>query len=75
MHFPRRAASPRQATFARAVDAWLVFNLTGGEVHATDFSNASRTQLFDIRTGSWSPELASTFDVPLNILPEPRASD
>jgi glycerol kinase len=44
-------------------------------VHATDFSNASRTQLFDIRTGSWSPELASTFDVPLNILPEPRATD
>ncbi|HVX80877.1 MAG TPA: FGGY family carbohydrate kinase [Devosiaceae bacterium] len=60
---------------AGTVDAWLVFNLTGGKVHATDFSNASRTQLFDIRTGSWSPELASTFDVPLNILPEPRASD
>ena len=60
---------------AGTVDAWLVFNLTGGKVHATDFGNAARTQLFDIRAGRWSGELADAFGVPLGVLPEPRASD
>ena len=46
---------------AGTVDSWLLFKLTGGSVHATDSSNASRTQLMDIHRGSWSEELASHF--------------
>jgi len=55
------------------VDSWLIWKLTG--VHATDFSNASRTQLFDLNRLEWSSELAEIFDVPLAILPEVRPSD
>lgn len=57
------------------VDSWLLWNLTGGAVHATDHSNASRTQLFNLDTLGWDPRLAELFDVPLAILPEIRASD
>jgi len=52
------------------IDSWLLWNLTGGAVHATDPSNASRTLLFDIRTGAWSPEMCELFDVPVHVLPE-----
>ncbi|MEZ5167875.1 MAG: FGGY family carbohydrate kinase [Acidimicrobiales bacterium] len=48
---------------------WLVWKLTGG-VHATDPSNASRTMLFDIRTGRWSDEMCDLLGVPNGILPE-----
>jgi glycerol kinase len=51
------------------IDSWLLWNLTGGEVHATDPSNASRTMLFDIRTLDWSPELCDLFGVPPGALP------
>lgn len=57
------------------IDSWLLWNLTGGAVHATDHSNASRTQLFNLDTLDWDPELARLFDVPLGILPEIRPSD
>ena len=56
------------------VDSWLVWNLTGGRVHVTDASNASRTMLFNIRTGEWDDELLRIFDVPRAVLPEVRAS-
>jgi glycerol kinase len=56
------------------VDAWLLWNLTGGAVHATDVSNASRTLLFDIRRRAWSPELCELFGVPDHVLPEVRPS-
>ena len=46
------------------VDAWLVWNLTGGKRFVTDFSNASRTQLFNIGRGAWDPELLALFGVP-----------
>jgi glycerol kinase len=52
------------------VDSWLVWNLTGGRVHATDPSNASRTMLFDITTLAWSDELCDRFGVPRTALPE-----
>ena len=52
------------------VDSWLVWNLTGGRVHATDPSNASRTMLFDITTLEWSDELCDRFGVPRTALPE-----
>ncbi len=51
------------------IDSWLLWNLTGGQVHATDPSNASRTMLFDIRTLSWSPTMCDVFGVPLEALP------
>jgi glycerol kinase len=54
------------------VDAWLVWNLTGGRVHATDLSNASRTLLFDIRRLAWDDELLELFRVPRALLPEVR---
>lgn len=59
---------------AGTVDSWLLWKLTGGAVHATDTSNASRTQLCDVRTLSWEPGLADLFGVPLAILPEVRPS-
>ncbi len=52
------------------VDSWLLWNLSGGRVHATDVSNAARTQLFNLRTADWDPELLSLFDVPHAALPE-----
>lgn len=51
------------------VDAWLIWKLTDGAVHATDPSNASRTMLFNIETGDWDDELLSLFDVPRSMLP------
>jgi glycerol kinase len=56
------------------VDTWVLWNLTGGAVHATDPSNASRTMLFDIRSRAWSPELCDLFGVPRGCLPEVRPS-
>ncbi len=54
------------------VDSWLLWNLTGGEVFATEASNASRTMLFDIRTLEWSDELCALFGVPRSALAEVR---
>jgi len=56
------------------VDAWLVWNLTGGARHVTDASNASRTLLFDIHRGEWDAELLALLDVPRSVLPEVVAS-
>ena len=52
------------------VDSWLIWNLTGGAVHATDPSNASRTMLFNINTMEWDAELLSLFNIPRSMLPE-----
>ncbi len=56
------------------IDSWLIWKLTGGAVHATDPSNASRTLLYDIRSLAWSPSLCSLFGVPMSCLPEVRPS-
>ena len=56
------------------VDAWLVWNLTGGKVHVTDASNASRTMLYNIVTGEWDDELLALFGVPRSMLPDVRSS-
>ena len=56
------------------VDSWLLFRLTGGAMHATDHTNASRTLLYDIGTQAWSPELCALFGVPASMLPEIRPS-
>ena len=59
---------------AGTVDTWLIWNLTGGRVHATDATNASRTLLFDIRAMRWDDGLLDLFGVPRSILPEVRPS-
>jgi glycerol kinase len=56
------------------VDTFLIWRLTGGNVHATDVTNASRTLLFDIREMAWSDDLCRLFDVPKAMLPEVRPS-
>ncbi len=56
------------------IDTWILWNLTEGKVHATDFSNASRTLLFNIQTHTWDAELLSIFGIPSSILPEIKDS-
>jgi glycerol kinase len=56
------------------VDSWLVWNLTGGQAHVTDVSNASRTMLFNIKKGDWDDDLLDMFDIPRSMLPEVRTS-
>ena len=56
------------------VDSWLIFKLTKGRVHATDYSNASRTQLFNINTCQWDASLCKKFDIPMSMLPEAKPS-
>ena len=56
------------------VDTWLIWNLTGGKVHATDYSNASRTLLYNIYDLCWDKELMTLLDIPANMLPEVRPS-
>ena len=51
------------------VDSWMLWQLTGGKLHATDVSNASRTMLFDIRKNAWDPQLLTLLDVPASMLP------
>ncbi|MBR5767947.1 MAG: glycerol kinase GlpK [Clostridia bacterium] len=56
------------------VDSWLIWNLTDGAVHATDYTNASRTMLFDIRNLRWDKKLLEYFGIPESMLPEVRPS-
>ena len=51
------------------IDTWLIYNLTGGLVHATDYTNASRTMLFNIHTLDWDDELLELLDIPRSMLP------
>jgi glycerol kinase len=71
-HIARMASEGSLA--AGTVDSWLIWNLTGGKVHATDPTNASRTMLYDIREHEWSEHLLALFAVPRALLPEVRAS-
>ena len=56
------------------VETWLIWKLTGGKVHVTDYSNASRTMLFNINTLQWDPQILALLDIPANMLPEARPS-
>jgi glycerol kinase len=60
---------------AGTVDSWLLFKMTGGQVFATDHSNASRTMLFDTAKLEWSPELCKLFKVPVSALPQALPSN
>ena len=67
-----RARATRGELAAGTIDSFLLWRLTGGKVHATDASNASRTMLFDIHRGVWDEELLRLFTVPASLLPEVR---
>lgn len=56
------------------VDSWLLYNLTGGKIHATDATNASRTLMFNIHTGEWDDELLKILDIPASVLPQVHSS-
>lgn len=74
-HVPgaRKKADEGRLLFG-TVDSWLIFKLTGGAVHATDRTNASRTMLYDIRKLAWDRELLEWFDIPASMMPEVRPS-
>jgi glycerol kinase len=67
-----RSRAERGELLAGTIDCWLVWKLTGGAVHATDATNASRTLLFDIVRQAWSPRMLELFGVPAAVLPEVR---
>jgi glycerol kinase len=69
-----RATGASEGLAFGTVDTWLLWKLTGGAVHATDASNASRTMLLDLATLDWSDELLELFSVPRALLPEVHAS-
>jgi glycerol kinase len=69
-----RARAEAGELAAGTIDSWLVWQLTGGRVHITDATNASRTLLYNIATHEWDAELLSLFNVPRALLPEVRTS-
>jgi glycerol kinase len=69
----RDAAEAGRLAFG-TIDAWLIWNLTGGATHATDASNAARTLLFDIHSGKWDDELLALLRIPRALLPKVVAS-
>jgi glycerol kinase len=69
----RELAEKNKLAFG-TIDSWLVWNLTQGQKHITDVSNASRTMLFNIHSLEWDKELLELFDIPRSILPEVRSS-
>jgi len=69
----RQAAERGELAFG-TIDSFLLWRLTGGRVHATDATNASRTMLYDIGRGRWDPELLALFRIPESLLPEVRDS-
>ena len=64
-----RALAERGELCFGTVDSWLIWQLTGGEAHVTDVSNAARTMLFDIRRNAWDEELLQALDIPASVLP------
>lgn len=71
-----RKASTRRAAIDQlrfgTIDSWLIWNFSGGRVHATDYTNASRTMLYNIRTHQWDRDLLRLFHIPYSLLPEVR---
>ena len=67
-----RERAERGDLCAGTVDSWLIWRLTGGRVHVTDYSNASRTMLFNIHTLQWDGDLCRALGIPMQLLPEPR---
>lgn len=75
-HLPNGQARAENGELAfGTIDTWLLWQLTGGEVHATDASNAARTLLYNLHTGAWDDELLRLFNLPAVLFPEIRSSD
>lgn len=74
-HVPgaREKAQRSELAFG-TIDTWLLWNLSGGALHVTDPSNASRTMMFNLQTGAWDDELLHILNVPRKLLPEVRSS-
>ncbi|TSA06333.1 MAG: glycerol kinase [Comamonadaceae bacterium] len=74
-HVPgaRQQAQDGELAFG-TVDSWLIWQLTGGAVHATDVSNASRTMLFNVHSNHWDSELLQALDIPANLMPKVKPS-
>ena len=70
-----RDAANRGELLMGTIDTWLIWRLTGGRVHATDTTNASRTMLFNIHTLDWDDDLLALFDIPRSMMPEVKACD
>ena len=68
-HCDARAAAARGELAVGTIDSWLIWNLTGGRLHVTDASNASRTQLYNLATGTWDEALLALWNIPREILP------
>ena len=73
VHGAREAAKEGRLLFG-TVDTWLIWKLTRGEVHVTDYTNASRTMLFDIHKKQWDEEILKRLDIPACMLPEVKPS-
>ncbi len=74
-HLPQaRARAEKGELLFGTIDSWLIWQLTGGKVHATDVTNASRTMLFNVHTGQWDPQLLDLFQIPASLLPQVMAS-
>ena len=72
-HLPGARARAEAGELALGtIDSWLIWNFTGGRVHATDATNAARTMLYDIGRGAWDAGLCALFGVPMALLPEVR---
>ena len=69
-----RERAERGELCAGTVDSWLIWNLTGGNAHVTDHSNASRTMLFNIHTLQWDEELCRALGIPMSLLPQPKSN-
>lgn len=65
-----RARAARGELAAGTIDSWLAWQLSAGQRHITDASNASRTQLYNLHTGTWDPELLRWWNIPIEVLPE-----
>jgi glycerol kinase len=74
-HVPgARAQAERGELAFGTIDCWLIWQLTGGKVHATDVSNASRTMLFNVHTNQWDAELLTALNIPASLMPEVKPS-
>ncbi len=69
----RKRAEKGELLFG-TIDSWLVYNLTGGKVHITDYSNASRTMIYNIKNLEWDKKLLKALDIPAAMLPEVKDS-
>ena len=69
-----REKAQRGELMCGTVDSWLIYKLTGGKVHATDYTNASRTMIYDIRSLCWDKKLCDALEIPMAMLPEVKPS-